>query len=408
MGRRANGEGSVYRRASGRWDAEKTVLVDGRPTRRTATGKTRREAIEKLNRIPDEITTVGDLGTDPTFAEWCCYWLTELVSSDGTATSTKAHKYRIAKTYLVPLIGHIPLRQLHHRDVTSMIRALQDPRRGLSDQTVRTTVKVLRTCLNVAVRLEIIDKNYAAPVFVPLKRERKVDNVSMSRTEARRLLEHVDRQPDLAMRAIVHLLVSRGLRRAEVLGLSWGDLDMDSGNLVIRRTLNRVPRADRLTDVTSDDPLTGGRLALDAVKTRKSARTVLVPSETLQVLREWRAEWERLRDRFVVGHDGVRRFGGSWEDADLMFVTAIGTPMEPQNVYHRFQRITVAAGLGKWTVHQMRHTCASLLIQAGVPVKEISDMLGHESVNITLDIYGHLFPESRSVTADAASEVLYR
>lgn len=406
--KKANGLGTIYYRADRkRWEARKTIGRDpqGRPIRRTVTGTTQKQCLERLGRVTQSVNITG-LKNNPTVADWVDHWLTNICAGDKTKDVTRLHKWQVMKCYILPNLGHLKLEALHHTHISQMLRKLNAD--GLSPQTQRTALKVLRHCLNTAIRHEVIAKNYAAPVYhdgIGVKR-REVQ--AMTRDEARRLLRYVDLNESTTIRSVIHLLVSRGLRRGECLGISWDDLDFKTGNLVIRRNLTRIPLANEAGQIAPD---AGGevrsQLNLGTTKTRKSARTVSVPREVLQILREHRTQQTIDRDAFETAENGLP-FGGKWNREHLMFTTPLGTPLDPDNFRNLFNKLTAAAGLGFWTVHQMRHTCASLLIQAGVPPKEISDMLGHESIKITLDTYGHLFPESRSITSDKASEILYK
>lgn len=407
----ANGLGNIYwREDRQRWEGRKTVGFDkdGKQIRRTVTGKTQQEVSKKLSKV-EKSSMVQGLKLNPTVKDWTEHWLNEICATDSTKNSTRLHKHQIMKNYVLPHIGNIKLQSLHHRDVSMMLRKIQSD--GKSAQTQRSALKVLRQCLSLAVRHEVIDKNYASPVYVDGIKSESSQRRAMNKTEAQQLLAYVNEHCHSTHQGIIHLLLSKGLRRGEVLALSWNDLDFKTRNLTIRQNLTRSP-------IKNDEgliaPMANGQipseLQIGTTKTKKSSRTVELPKEVISILKLHK----QLQDQTQKDFEELEKmnFGGKWSRANLIFTTDAGTPLDPDNFTSDFRRIVKSAGLnpndGKaWTVHEMRHTCASLLIQAGVPILEISEMLGHESIKITLDIYGHLFPESRSNTANKASEILY-
>lgn len=415
----ANGLGNIYwREERQRWEGRKTVGFDkdGKQIRRTVTGKTQQEVSKKLSKV-DKASSVHGLKINPTVKDWTEHWLNEICASDSTKNSTRLHKYQIMKNYVLPHIGNIKLQSLHHRDISVMLKEIQHgvKRDGTkyirSAQTQRSALKVLRQCLSMAVRHEVIDKNYASPVYVDGIKSESSQRRAMNKSEAQILLSYVNENCHSTHQGIIHLLLSKGLRRGEVLALSWNDLDFKTRNLTIRQNLTRSPIKNNEGLIA---PTEKGRilseLQIGTTKTKKSSRTVELPKEVISILKIHKQFQDETRLDFEEREQMT--FGGSWSRANLIFTNEAGTPLDPDNFTSDFRRIVKSAGLipsdGKsWTVHEMRHTCASLLIQAGVPILEISEMLGHESIKITLDIYGHLFPESRSNTANKASEILY-
>jgi integrase len=110
----------------------------------------------------------------------------------------------------------------------------------------------------------------------------------------------------------------------------------------------------------------------------------------------------QLREKLEFGPG----WGGEWSEVDFVFTTPIGTPLEPRNFGRNLGKATDSAGMGKWSPHEFRHTAASLMIACGVPLKQVSEALGHSSIAITADVYGHLLSPSNAA-ADAMENVMY-
>ncbi len=160
------------------------------------------------------------------------------------------------------------------------------------------------------------------------------------------------------------LLLTTGLRRGEALGLKWSDLDLDAGRLSVRRTLVAVGY-----DVKWSEP-----------KTAKSRRSVALDAGTVSAMRSHRRQ--QLEERMALG--------SGYRDDDLVFARVDGSPIHPQTVSQAFERHAKAAGLSPIRLHDLRHTAATLMLEGGVPLKVVSERLGHSSIGITADVYQHV------------------
>jgi integrase len=181
---------------------------------------------------------------------------------------------------------------------------------------------------------------------------------------------------------IFYLMLALGLRRGEVLGLSWDDVDFSEATLKVRQALT-LPG-------DSDTPI------IKAVKTPKSRRTLYLSRDVLTVL-SVRRERQRAERAYL---------GETWTDNGLIFTTALGTPLHPRNLTRSFKRLTAAAGLREIRIHDLRHTYASLALQRGTPVEIVSERLGHSSVGFTLDTYRHLYEAERREAAVSLDDLL--
>lgn len=177
------------------------------------------------------------------------------------------------------------------------------------------------------------------------------------------------------------LMLSVGLRRGEALGLHWEDLDEEAGILIVRRQLKR----ESTGLVTSD------------TKTTRSRRAINLPAPMLELLRRQRVR--QGAERLTLGE--------GWVDSSFIFTTVTGTPLDPRNLLREFKKICREAGFGDWHLHELRHSAASLMLASGVPLQVVSEVLGHASIKMTADVYGHTLAPARQAAAAAMGQVLW-
>jgi len=284
--------------------------------------------------------------------------------------------------YVLPHIGRVRLDQLAPSHVRTMLTRLRAE--GLSPNTVRLARSTLRRALRTAEVDGLISRNPAALVDGVKITQRK-EGRTLTPEQARALLRAAD---GTEIHALVVVLLSLGLRKGEALALSWADLDLDArpGLLTVRRALKK----DASGAVYADEP-----------KTKGSRRTVHLPEPVVDVLRQHRVRQAEQRLAFGEG------WGGKWATLDLVFTSSIGTPLDPDRVNRDVQRLTDLAGLGRWTPHELRHSAASILLAQGVPLKVVSETLGHSSIRVTADVYGHLMEPAKAEAAEAMTSALW-
>jgi integrase len=196
------------------------------------------------------------------------------------------------------------------------------------------------------------------------------------------------------LEALYAIALTFGLRRGEALGLSWSDIDLDTGLVHVRRQLRR----ERLPVEERQETGRRTHLILRDLKTKRSRRTLHLTPALDSLLRSHRAR--QAREQLAAGP--------GWAESDLVFTTKKGTPIDPDNFARYFHRICTRAGLGHWTPHELRHSAASIMLAQGTPLYVVSEVLGHASVAITKDVYGHLIGGEKQEATEAITDVLFR
>ncbi|WP_432571595.1 tyrosine-type recombinase/integrase [Kineococcus sp. SYSU DK005] len=361
MSRRANGEGTIYQRKDGRWEGSCYVLLpSGGRARRSVYGRTRAEVREKmtaLQRESDRGAPVGASGT-LTVGDYLEAWLRDVAAVKVRPATLRSYEMYVRR-HLVPGLGRKRLSRLSPADV----RAFLADRRaaGLAPASVKQVHAILRAALQHAVREDVLPRNVARLVVVPNGPRHEWQPLSVE--EARALLDAARGDRLYALWAVA---LAVGLRRGEALGLRWCDVNLDEGLLRVRQTLQRTTEG----------------LVFVPPKSERSRRTVPLPAVAKTALREHR--------RAMVAEALLR--GRPMSDDAPIFVTSIGTPMEPRNINRAFVELLQLAGLRRIRLHDLRHTCATLLLAQGVPARLVMEVLGHSGISLTMNTYTHVMP----------------
>lgn len=363
-GRRAKGEGSIYRRKSGGWAGQ---FMAGNK-RRYVYGKTKKEVADKLKAAIAERDAGRDFEAgNVTLAEYLNHWLTDV--RDTVRPQTLESYALHVRRHIGPALGHVKLANLTPGDVQGFYRDKLDT--GLSARSVEYSHVVLNRALKAAVRRGAISRNVCEAVDPP--RPAKKDMQPLSPEQARTLLSAASGD---RLEALYTLAATAGLRQGELLGLLWKDVDLEAGRLHIRRVM--VTRS--------------GGPRFDQPKTNGSRRAVTLTPLAVSKLE---AHAERQRAAGLYGPDA------------LVFSTRSGKPISPQNLTKQsFRPLLERAGLPVIRFHDLRHTCATLLLGRGVHPRVVQDLLGHASVTLTLDTYSHVLPAMQAGAADAMGDAL--
>jgi integrase len=348
MGRRGNGEGSITRhKKSGKWMARYTVETPTGPKRRTVYADMRKEAAEKLaNALADRADGIVVDDKNLTLGEYLDRWLSDAVRGTVRESTFSRDKYLVTN-HVKPSIGRLKLKNVNALHLTRLYRERLDS--GLSGSTVQKVHHVSHKGLRQAVTWNLIPRNPADDVKAPTPTPKEMHPLSAE--EARRLLDAARRD---RFEALYVLGIHTGMRRGELLGLKWDDVDLEDATVRVRRTLTRIDN--------------GRRLALGPPKNKKSRRTVRLTERAVEALRS------HLERQLAE----IEALGDLYKDQGLVFTTEAGTPINPSNLRQRnLVPLLKRAGLPQITFHDLRHTCASLLFQKNVHPKFVQELLGH-------------------------------
>ena len=376
-GRRLNHEGSVYQRASdGFWVGCVHFGYDdrGRRVRMYVSAKTKEDTLRKLRALSrDRDDGMPAPAGRTTVEELVRSWYDEELRT--RVVGTTADNYRsVFEHHLLPVLGRKAVASLTLSDVNRLLVSKLD--QGLSPSTVQRVRNVLSQALDYGVRQGLVARNVAALTRGP--RNPRPEGRTLTPEQARGLLDALEGHPH---EALFVLMLTTGLRRGEALGLRWGDIDFDHGILRVRRALKRE----------------AGVLVTSEPKTARSRRAVNLPAPLFDLLR---AHKRRQKNAQAA-------LGTAWIDTGFVFTSEIGTPFDPRNLNRTFQGVCRSAGMGRWHPHELRHSAASLMLAQGVPIQVVADVLGHASIRMTADVYGHILAPDRQAAADAMGSLLW-
>jgi integrase len=351
--RRGRGEGSIYRRKDGSWVAQYTAG----DKRRYIYGKTRKDVAARLNRaIVERDSGIVYDSENLKVADYLDRWLDSI--RDTLRKRTWQRHEEITRLHLKQTIGGLRLDKLNALEVQSLYRFKLDS--GLSPRTVQIIHTTLHKALKQAVRWSLLPRNVCEVVVPP--RVPKSEIKPLDAQQAKKLLDTArDTQPDLF--PLYVLALTTGMRSGEILGLQWQDVDLDAGTLQVKRTV---------FNGTVSTP-----------KTTRSNRGISLPNMAVEALRKHprSSEW--------------------------VFSSKNGTSLSVHNLHNRYWKpLLKDARLPDIRFHDLRHTCATLLLSKGVHPKLVQELLGHSSIEITLDTYSHMLPSMGDQAADAMDDLL--
>lgn len=368
--RRGRGEDSVYQRASdGRWIVEirDGYKPSGKPNIIYLTAKTKAEVMEKRRKVHEQQARGLPAHADrQTVAGYLEYWLEHKAKPSKRATTLEGYE-SLCRAHIIPTLGRKHLAKLTAMDVQAMLTTMID--NGASPTTAKNARAVLRKALNDAIREDLLWRNVVTLTDMPAQRVYHAKPLSPD--ELPRFLAAARGH---RLEALWWLLPAIGLRAGEAYGLRWQDVDLDRGELAVRVQIQRIgsPRRAQFVDT----------------KTERSRRPIPLPSQVVDALRR---HHDRQREEMELAGRNWR--GEEWQH--LVFCTSIGTPLHPTRTIEQYRDILRAAGLeADRRIHDLRHTCATMLARLGVQPREAQAILRHSRIQTTLEVYTHTSSES--------------
>ena len=337
--------------------------------------RTKREAEEALVSALERLRT--GMWTDPgkmTVGDFLEQWLAAVLPT--VRDNTKRSYGEMIRLWVIPRIGSIKLAHL----TAAHLRALQgellesgrvDGKGGLAASSVLKCHRVLKHAFNDSVRWGLLARNPVDLIDAPRAEQREM--TAWSGEQARRFVDAIATDRQFAMWV---LFITTGMRRGEVAGLAWDDLDTERGVLSVQRAVISAGKGTGLSEP----------------KTRRSRRSIPLDPGTLDALRVHRRAQvaERLR------------LGEVWTDSGRMFTGLTGEPLHPDTNSSAFVEIVLGVDVPRIRLHDLRHTSATVAMEAGVHPKIVSERLGHSTISITLDLYSHATP---SLQSEAANQI---
>ena len=368
MSKRANGEGTVYQRADGRWVAV-IPLENGK--RKFIYRKTQREAIKELQlanqaKMQGTFITTGEQTLEAFLTDWL-----QNTAQPNIRPRTYIRYRQLITLHILPVLGKVKLQKLTPQHLQKLYN--QKLEEGCAPQSVKHMHRLLHKALSDALKWNLVARNVCHAVDSPRvpKHEMKV----LSGEQAQTFLEAAKDDP---LEALYVLALTTGMRQGELLALKWEDIDFVHGTLQVRRTIARIVNKG----FTISEP-----------KTSKSRRSIQLAQMAIDALKHHRIRQHELR----------LLAGPAWSDQGWVFCNGVGNPIEATNMLRRsFRPLLTKAGLPIIRFHDLRHSVATLLLTAGIHPKIVQELLGHSQISLTLDTYSHVLP---SLQADAMNQL---
>jgi integrase len=368
--------GSITQRTPGSWFIRYDgPEVDGKRRQVAETVRGTRKTAERVLR--ERMAKVENGGYVPkqreTVADYMKRWL-ETYCATNTTPRTQQGYWGYVQRYVNPSIGALHVQALTGRDIQGLYSSMLD--RGLSATTVVQMHRILREALSHAVKWGILSRNPADAATPPRKERKTMDMWDMPTIH--RFLQACD---TTNYASLYRFAILTGMRRSELTGLRWANVDFATSRLSVVETLQRI---------------TGRGLVVGQPKTARSRRSIALSPEAVKVL-------ESIRDCQIT-----QRLlqADAWTSTGYVFTRPDGRPVIPDDISQDFQTIVQKAGLPHLTLHGLRHAHATILLTAGVHPKVVSERLGHSNIAVTMDTYSHVLPGLQEAAAHTVDRCL--
>lgn len=389
MAKRSNGEGTAikFNERLGRYEQRIGYRLDGKNKIKAFYGKTVKEIKEKVKAWEKSKDYGLDLQADKmTYSEWGTRWF-ETYKKHSIEFTTYAGYESVYNNHICPEIGQMKLKDIKRPALQGILNHAY--KKGLANGTIKNIKRVLVSSFRQAKLDGLIIVNPAEGLKVPksdLADEEK-DVAPFTKEELNLLLataKNEDFQKSAPyMHNIIYLLLYTGIRIGELLGLEWSHIDFNRQLVYIRQNKKKL--------------YTGVNDMIGKLKTKSARRDIPIDNTVVMILKQQKSLCNQ--NKLILGED-------YYKDKSFVFADISGMPLKHHTVKYYWAKLLKTVSIEHRGIHQLRHTFASIAIQKGVNIKQLSSTLGHSKVNITYDVYGHLYPEDTSKVTNAISEFM--
>jgi integrase len=312
------------------------------------------------------------------FEEYARQWFTEYAELTLKKQTLKGYYFSIERIYKA--IGHLKLSAITTRDINKYVLALSDA--GLSPKTIKNHICLISSIFSHAIKTQQASFNPCANATIPRDKPKEKDFYTLEETNNLLGLLQQEDGKDFKYAVFFTLAAFTGLRRGELLGLEWKDINMETGVITVKRTSNWTKELGIYTDTPKSDA---------------SRRPVRLREEVIAFIQQFREYQDKEKEML----------GDKWQENDRLFTQWDGAPMSTNAPHAFFKRLCKRTGMKYVNIHSWRHFNASLLIFSGLDVKTVQSHLGHSSATTTLSIYCHEIQEAKAAVTEAFNVIQF-
>lgn len=383
--KKANGEGSINKYKNG-WRATITIgrNSDGKLIRKQFYGKTKKDALDKMNEYKIN-SSRGLILIDEkiNLEDWVNTWLNDFKAIELKPSSLERYLGVYNKYIKHSSIAKIKIKDLKAPNLQQYYNELL--KNGKSENVIRTINKVLKAALTTARKNNYIYFNPCDNVILPKVKYTDKEKISVfTMEEERKLLSYINGNK---YEMLLVLDLATGLRVGELVALKWKDIDFEKGILKVSKSMTR-----KYVEMDGKRKL---KIEEDTPKTKSSIRSVPIPSNVLCKLKKYKEEQEEFK----------KEYNDIYNDRDYVFANKLGEFIKPDTITKAYCKILREAGISHKKFHSLRHTYATRLSEIGVPLNVIQKLLGHSSIRMTADIYTHVMDEEKVIAVERINEL---
>lgn len=384
---KSNGEGTIYTTTKNGKPYYRGQVTSGRDDegsliRKSFSSFSKAEVVKKMQDYQYKLN-IGQISTNEkiTLESWFHTWLFEFRINDLKPSSFERYE-GIYRNYIKGTsIGKMKLIDLR---AANLQKYFNDLKKDISLSTIHTIKKFLNTCLNEAVRQNYIPINYCKSIKLPKYEEELDDYDTFTLEEQKTFLGAIN---GLKFELPIVLTLGTGLRLGELLALRWTDIDFINSTVTVDTAIKRVTYIDK-------EGKRENKIIEQSPKTTSSKRTIPIPANIMAMLKK------HLKQQNVFKKDNEL-----YIDEDFVFCEKTGEPYDPKKIPRNFKSLLKKAGLRDMKFHSTRHSYATRLFEAGVPIKTVQSLLGHKDIATTMNIYTHVMPEQKSAAAESINNI---